>query len=417
MAYLHRAERLLRNAESVAYWLAVAPLASRLPARLAYRAACWRGDWGFRHRAGQRAEIVRNLRQVLGDELSEEEAERQAREFFRMRSCEVIDVMLLRGRAGSLGKLVEIRGREHLEAALAGGKGAILCSAHFGSYNSAFSLIHASGFPLTSTGRALSTQMPGMSSAERRLLEFAYIKRLQRHRQRPGIEFQPGRVQVAAQIAVALRANEVVTFSSDAPPLEADRARAVEVTFLGGQVRLLPGVVTLAKLTGAPVLMVFMHRLADYRHQVLDISAPVPVEGDTATAFGRCVAAMDTAVRTSPAQWVYWASTDDLAASGLVPAAPPAGTAAVNAQPADGEPAALLEDRRLASENQGLGTPGARDSYFAAGGVLCSTRATRSATVTSSMVIRYSSTTSTPSLASSSISSRARPSESSPRSV
>jgi len=243
MAYLHRAERLLRNAESVAYWLAVAPLASRLPARLAYRAACWRGDWGFRHRAGQRAEIVRNLRQVLGDEVSPEEAERLAREFFRMRSCEVIDVMLLRGRAGSLGKLVEIRGREHLEAALAGGKGAILCSAHFGSYNSAFSLIHASGFPLTSTGRALSTQMPGMSSAERRLLEFAYIKRLQRHRQRPGIEFQPGRVQVAAQIAVALRANEVVTFSSDAPPLEADRARAVEVTFLGGQVRLLPGVV------------------------------------------------------------------------------------------------------------------------------------------------------------------------------
>ena len=228
--------------------------------------------------------------------------------------------MLLRGRARSLGKLVEIRGREHLDAALAGGKGAILCSAHFGSYNSAFSLIHASGFPLTSTGRSFATQTPGMSSAERRLLEFAYIRRLQRHRQRPGIEFQPGRVQVAAQIAVALRANEVVTFSSDAPPLEADRARAVEVTFLGRQARLLPGVVTLAQLTGAPVLMVFMHRLADYRHQVLEISAPVPLEGDTATAFGRCVAAMDTAIRTNPAHWVYWANTDDLASLGATPA-------------------------------------------------------------------------------------------------
>jgi lauroyl/myristoyl acyltransferase len=338
MAYLHRAERLLRNAESVAYWLAVAPLASRLPASLAYRVACWRGDWGFRHRAGQRAEIVRNLRQVLGDEVSSEAAERLAREFFRMRSCEVIDVMLLRDRAQSLGKLVEIRGREHLDAALAAGKGAILCSAHFGSYNSAFSLIHASGFPLTSTGRSLATQ--GMSATERRLLDYAYLRRLQRHRRRPGIEFQTGRVQVVAQIAVALRANEVVTFSSDAAPLEADRARAVEVTFLGRQVGLLPGVVALAQLTGAPVLMVFMHRQADYRHQVLDISAPVPTDGGTATAFGRCAAAMDAAVRTNPAEWVYWANTDDLATLGLVPAPPAADPAAVIPPPPVGEAAA-----------------------------------------------------------------------------
>ena len=145
--------RLLRRAESVAYWLVVAPLAARLPASLAYRVACWRGDWSFRHRAGKRSEIVRNLRRVLGDELGPEEAERLAREYFRMTSCEVIDVMRLRGRAQSLGKLVEIRGREHLDAALAEGKGAILCTAHFGSCSSAFSLLHASGFPLTTIGR------------------------------------------------------------------------------------------------------------------------------------------------------------------------------------------------------------------------------------------------------------------------
>jgi KDO2-lipid IV(A) lauroyltransferase len=332
-----RAQRLVRHAESVAYWLAVAPLASRLPARLAYGVARWRGDWTFRSRPGQHADIVRNLRQVLGDEVSPAEAERLAREFFRMRACEVIDVIRLRGRAQSLRKLVEIRGLEHLEAALAEGKGAILCSAHFGSYNSAFSLLHAGGFPLTSTGRSLSTQMPGISSAERRLVEFALARRLQRHRQRPGIEFRPGRVQAAAQIAVALRANEVVTFSSDAPPLEADQARAVDVTFLGHPTRLLPGVVTLAQLTGAPVLMVFMHRLADYRHQVLDISAPVPADGGPAAAFGRCVAAMDTAVRANPAQWVYWANTADLATLGLLPAAPATGTTAVD------EPPALLE--------------------------------------------------------------------------
>jgi lauroyl/myristoyl acyltransferase len=340
-----RAERLLRGAESVAYWLVVAPLVSRLPASLAYRVACWRGDWSFRYRARKRSDIVRNVRQVLGDEVSPEEAEGLAREFFRMRSCEVIDVMLLRGRGRSLRKLVEIRGLEHLDAALAGGKGAILCSAHFGSCTSAFSLLHINGFPLTSIGR----RWPGnganvMSPAERWFLELAYTRRVRPYHQRPLIEPRPGRVQAAAQAAFALRANEVVTISSDAPPLEGDRTRAVDVTFLGRPARLLPGVVTLAQLTGAPVLMVFMHRLADYRHQVLDISPPVPAEGDPATAFGRCVAAMDAAVRTNPAHWVYWANTDDLATLGLLPAAPPAGTAAVIPQPAVGEAAALLEE-------------------------------------------------------------------------
>jgi Kdo2-lipid IVA lauroyltransferase/acyltransferase len=349
-----RAERLLRGAEGAAYWLVVAPLASRLPASLAYRIACWRGDWTSRYRAAKRSEIVRNLCQVLGEQLSTEEAERLAREFFRMRSCEVIDVMLLRGRARSLGKLVEIRGREHLDAALAAGQGAMLCSAHFGSHTSAFSLLHVGGFPLTSIGR----RWPGnrandMSSAERWFLELAYTRRVRPYHQRPLIEPQPGRVQVAAQAAIALRANEGVTISSDAPPLEADRTRAVDVTFLGRQARLLPGVVTLARLTGAPVLMVFMHRRADYRHQVLEISPPVPMEGETVTAFGRCVAAMDAAIRKNPAHWVYWANTDDLASLGLLPTARVAGTDTDGTQPADHGPAALLEDRRLASDHSG----------------------------------------------------------------
>jgi lauroyl/myristoyl acyltransferase len=94
-----------------------------------------------------------------------------------------------------------------------------------------------------------------------------------------------------------------VTISIDAPPADADRARTVGVPFLGQQARLLPGVVTLTRLTGAPVLMAFLYRSADYRDQVLEISAPVPMEGETATAFGRCVAEVDAAIRRSPAHW------------------------------------------------------------------------------------------------------------------
>jgi lauroyl/myristoyl acyltransferase len=315
-----RAAWLVRNGESVAYWLVLAPVAARLPARLAYRIACWRGDLGYRCRSGKRAEIVRNLRQVLGDELGPDQADRVARDFFRMISCEVIDVMRLRGRARSLDKLIEIRGLEHLEGALAGGKGALLCSAHFGSVSSAFSLLHTKGFPLTAIGRWPWKYRPGKLSAEGRFWDLVFARRLLRHRQRPNIEPFPGRVQVAAQAAVALRANEVVTISSDAPALDTSRGGVLDMPFLGHQATLAPGVVTLARLTGAPVLTMFIHRSADYRHQVLEISPPVPMDGDMAAAFAPCVTAIEAAIRKGPSEWVYWGETSDLTDLGLLSA-------------------------------------------------------------------------------------------------
>ena len=72
--------RLLRSAETIAYWLVAAPLLALLPARLAYRAACWRGDLTYWYWPEKRAEVVHGLRSVLGEELGAPEAERLARD-------------------------------------------------------------------------------------------------------------------------------------------------------------------------------------------------------------------------------------------------------------------------------------------------------------------------------------------------
>jgi phosphatidylinositol dimannoside acyltransferase len=307
-----RAARLLRKAEGVAYWGVTAPALARMPAVLGYRMACWRGDWLRRQQPSKRADLERNLRRVLGGGLGRAAVRQASRDWFRFASCEAVDVMRLRHGARPLRRLVTIRGREHLEAALAAGQGAILCSAHLGAYNSGFSVLHASGFPVTTVGRWQHKYTAGLSRAERQFWDWAIARRVRRHRQRPNIEPWPGRFEVAALAASALRANEVVTICIDAPPLESDKARAVSVPFLGQQARLVPGVVALAQLTGAPVLTCFLYRSADYRHQVLEISAPVPVAGDTATAFARCAAAVSDAIRRSPASWVYWPSPADL---------------------------------------------------------------------------------------------------------
>ena len=314
----NRARRLLHTVERAAYLAVAAPAVGRLPAALGYRMACWRGDWHFRCQAGKRTEMARNLRLVLGDELSPAAAQQVTREWFRLGSCGAVDLMRLRRGTQPFRRLIEIRGREHLAAALAKGKGAILCSAHFGAYDSGFSVLHASGFPVTSIGRRWYSYDAGLSSAERRLWEL-YLRPVRRYRQRPNIEPWPGRPQVAVLAAAALRANEVVTIAIDAPPLEGDRARAVEVPFLCRQARLLPGAVTLAQLTGAPLLMGFQYRAADYRHQVLEISAPVPVDGDIQTGFERCAAEVSAAIRRNPANWGFWPETGDLVAMGLIP--------------------------------------------------------------------------------------------------
>jgi KDO2-lipid IV(A) lauroyltransferase len=338
-----RAGQLLRNIEGVAYWGAVAPVLARLPAALGYRIACWRGDWLFRCQAGRRAEMARNLRLVLADELSPAAAQQVTREWFRLFSCEAVDVKRLRHGARPLRRLIEIRGREHLEAALAAGKGAILCTGHLGSCNSGgFSVLHASGFPVTDIGRWWWNYTAGIShaasSAERWFWDRVYARPVLRHRQRPSIEPWPGRPQVALLAAAALRANEVVTIAIDAPPLDSDRARAVEVPFLGRRARLLPGAVTLAQVTGASLLMGFPHRTADYRHQVLEISAPVPVQAETATAFERCAAEVSAAIQKRPAHWEIWDNTSDLAALGLIPPQPDTSPAAAPDLPPDNTP-------------------------------------------------------------------------------
>jgi lauroyl/myristoyl acyltransferase len=317
-----KAGQWLRRAEGAAYWLVVAPLAARLPARLGYGIACLRGDLSHLYWRRKRAEIVRDLRAVLGDELTQNSADRVARDLFRFRACDVIDVMRLRSHGQPLLRLVEIRGREHLEAALAAGKGAILCGAHVGSFMNAYSVIHASGFPVTTIGRWDWKYDPAVSATERRFWEVVYARRVLRHRTRPNLEPWPGRVQVAVQAAAALRANEVVTICSDAAPLSAERPRGIDLPFLGRQARMLPGVVTMAKLTGAPVLMTFMHRSPDYRHQTLEISPPVPMDGDTETAFARCAAAIEAAIMRNPAGWNLWFEAEVLTRLGLLPEAP-----------------------------------------------------------------------------------------------
>jgi lauroyl/myristoyl acyltransferase len=121
------------------------------------------------------------------------------------------------------------------------------------------------------------------------------------------------------RMAEILRSNEVITIAIDDPVAPEDRARAVPVDFLGQQILLLPGSVSLAQLTGSPLLLLVVHRLGDWRHQVLEILPSVPLDADTVTAFKHCVKVLEVPVRQNPAYWDWWVNTQALVDLGLLP--------------------------------------------------------------------------------------------------
>jgi KDO2-lipid IV(A) lauroyltransferase len=300
---------LLLTFQRALYRPLIVPLMTFVPSFLAYRVACLNGDLRFRLDRSKREEVMHCLASVLGDQLSHTQRLRIAHDSFRMTSCMAIDATRLAGKGRAFARLVEIRGLEHIEEALAIGKGAIICTAHFGNFNCAISLIGSYGFPITAVGRSAANDRR-RSAIERIFYRLNVQRKLQRHRSRQNIE-PTGQLGTAAQAAKTLQKNELIAMAVDAPiVLPQERERAVPMDFLNGQALLLPGATTIAKLTGAPVLMMLMRRTADWRHQVLEISPPLSLEGDAVTAYKRCLALVEAAIRQNPSQWLFWNMTD-----------------------------------------------------------------------------------------------------------
>jgi KDO2-lipid IV(A) lauroyltransferase len=207
---------------------------------------------------------------------------------------------------------------EHIEDALAAGKGAIICSTHFGSFNCAFSLIGASGYPITVVGDWRST-LVHMSPVQRALWRLVHENRLEHHRRRPNIEQAKEGVGTAMLMAEILRSNELIAIAIDSPLSQQEHARSISVDFLGKQMQLLPGSVNVAQLTDSPILIMVMHRLPDWRHQVLEISPPVPLNGDAEDTLRTCMRMLEPSIRQNPAYWDWWVNTQDLTALGLLP--------------------------------------------------------------------------------------------------
>ena len=187
--------------------------------------------------------------------------------------------------------LVEFVGAEHIDAALAAGKGALIVTGHFGFWE-LHALAHGRRIgPLAVVARALDNPL-----LDRMLIE---------------LRSSTGNIVIdrkggLRRIRRALDANQAVAVLIDQHILTAD---AVKVDFLGRPAATTSAVAVLAMRTGAAVIPAFSLPLNDGRYRLIyEPPIPLPHEGSPDAVRDltqRCTKVLEKYVRAHPERWLW----------------------------------------------------------------------------------------------------------------
>jgi Kdo2-lipid IVA lauroyltransferase/acyltransferase len=222
--------------------------------------------------------------------LTERERRELARRHFRSLVYSLIETGLVWfDRRGRLERLAHLEGREHLEAALAAGRGVLLLGAHFTTNEIAAAALPQTGHQFDimykPTGNELFDQLTlrGRLSRPGRLI--------------PSDKF-------LKEVPTALKRGGIVLYS---PDQRFDGQGSVVVPLFGVPALSNPGATFIARATRCAVLPYFPLRLADGSGYVMSIAAPLAdfPSGDGARDVARYHALIEAAVAKAPEQYLW----------------------------------------------------------------------------------------------------------------
>jgi len=179
---------------------------------------------------------------------------------------------------------ITIDGREHLDAALARGHGAIMAAPHMGSWDMAGAYAGAVGYPIS----AVAEKFPGS-------LNDAVV----RTRRRFGMNvITLGRSAIRA-ITEALQANHIVALLCDL-----EQGPGLDVRFFGRHAIVPGGPAALALKTGAALMPACQYAVAPGRHHIHLEPALAVNEGDTKERLmQRVIDRFEEFIKKRPDQW------------------------------------------------------------------------------------------------------------------
>jgi KDO2-lipid IV(A) lauroyltransferase len=268
-------------------------LARRLPAGATRRLAARLAAWSF-HRGGVRTRrTLANLRIAYPD-LPEERRREIGRRSFENFAVNVIDwVRSESWTSEDLRARVELRGEEHLHAALAGGRGALMLTLHLGNFEIAASVPPLCGVEFSVVGRPTGNRL--------------LYRRIVEGRERTGTHVID-RTGALRGMLRALRQGHLVGVLNDH---YARRSRGgIFVPLFGVRCLTSAGLAMVALRTGAPVIPGYTVPVGEDRFLVtweppLEIPRTGDRKRDVEEATARFNGALESIIRRHPEQWLW----------------------------------------------------------------------------------------------------------------
>jgi predicted LPLAT superfamily acyltransferase len=196
-------------------------------------------------------------------------------------------------------------GEEHLRAALAGGRGVLLLTAHVGNWEAAGQLLTRLDVPINVTG--FDNETPG-------------IRSLLNQASKPNFRLLPltGSPTDTIPLVAALRRGEIVAMLGD----RSYGSPAAPLWFLGGMARFPIGAYVMAAIAGAPLVHVFnlRERGGHYRFIGFPPQHPRMPSHDQRDAYlrdcaGRFARDLESIVKRGPLQWYnfypFWERSEE----------------------------------------------------------------------------------------------------------
>ncbi len=250
------------------------------------------GRFGYRVHRRYRSLTRANLRLAFGDELPPERLEQVTSQCLQHMVMLFLEALRMTHMTPQeLAEVAQIEGREHFEAALAAGKGALLFSGHFGNWEIGAVRLIYEGFPVIPLSRASSSpRVAKRITAIREKLDF------------PVIPISEG----VRGILRALKSNCLVPIMPD----RFARSEGVTVPFFGQPTHVWPTPAVIALRTGSPILPAHAIRQPDGRFLVridppVELSATGDRDFDIWRTTARTMATLEELIRAHPEQFTW----------------------------------------------------------------------------------------------------------------
>jgi lauroyl/myristoyl acyltransferase len=253
------------------------------------------GDFFYRFSPTYRRNVSANIAQVIGKPEDSAEVRELARQVFRASGRNFADLLMLPHlSAEQVAKYEELVSGDWsiLERALEQGKGAVIVTAHLGSFEFLGKTLHHRGYnPNSITGRTTARFL------------FDAVTYLRRTRGSSVIEASPSGVR---RIIQAIRRGECAVFLTDRDFFQ----NGLPVIFFGKETTLPPGAVRIARETGAPIVPIFAVRKGNRRGIFIEPSFEIAksrnLDEDLAQGMARLVEVLEKAIGSLPDQWVMF---------------------------------------------------------------------------------------------------------------